>query len=466
MQPIQLATIVALASSIAQAQEWPRFRGPNGSGVATASDPPINFGPEENVRWKAEVPFGASSPVLTEKAVVVVGSDAEFLLVMALDRETGEERWSRAIERERTVEVFPANDSASPSPVTDGENVYVFFPEMGLISFDAEGEERWRHPLGPFINFYGMSSSPVLAGDALVLLCDQQQGSFIIGIDAATGEQRWKTERSGIIECWTTPVVYPFAAPKEVIVFGSYFVTSYSVATGEELWRMKGFGYTPVCSPVLSGDRLYVSVPNHGEAGLPDWATLCAQSDKNGDNQLARSELVGPMAEHFGWADANKDDIIDEEEWNAAYDGMNSKDYGLAAIDLAGKDGPVELWRYKKGLPSIASPLLYEGVLYLARDGGLVTLIDAEHGELISRERLPDGMGECWPSPVAAAGRIYMANNAGQIAVIAAGAEWRVLKTNDLGEDCVSTPAIGGNALYVRTRKAIWCFAIPAGEGE
>ena len=280
MQLTLLATIVALSSSIAQAQEWPRFRGPNGSGVATASDPPINFGPGENVRWKAEVPFGASSPVLTEKAVVVVGSDAEFLLVMALDRETGEERWSRAIERERTVEVFPANDSASPSPVADGENVYVFFPEMGLISFDAEGEERWRHPLGPFINFYGMSSSPVLAGDVLVLLCDQQQGSFIIGIDAATGEQRWKTERPGIIECWTSPVVHPVAAPKEVIIFGSYFVTSHSVATGEELWRMKGFGYTPVCSPVLSGDRLYVSVPNHAEAGLPDWATLCGENGR------------------------------------------------------------------------------------------------------------------------------------------------------------------------------------------
>lgn len=170
------------------------------------------------------------------------------------------------------------------------------------------------------------------------------------------------------------------------------------------------------------------------------------------------------MGDHFGWMDVNRGDFIDEQEWTTGYEGMNSKDYGLAAIDLSGDEGPVELWRYKKGLPSIASPLLYEGALYLVRDSGLVTLVDAENGEVLARERLPEGMGECWPSPVAADGKIYVANNAGRVAVIEAGAGWKVLETNDLGEDCRGTLAIGGDALFVRSHSALWSFADVGGE--
>lgn len=463
MKPITLAATLLL-SSLAHAQEWSRFRGPNGSGVASANGLPVRFGPETNLRWRAEVPFSASSPVLTERAVLVTATDEEHLLVMALDRATGEELWTRALERARTEEVFPANDTASPSPVTDGENVYAFFPELGLISLDEKGEERWRLPLGPFHNFYGMSSSPVLANGVVILLCDQQVGSFIIGVDAATGRERWRTERAGIIECWTTPVLYPSDAPEQVLVFGAYLVTSYAIASGKELWRMKGFGYTPVCSPVLSGDRLYVSVPDHAEAGVPDWNTLAGQADANRDGKVARTEARGEMLAHFGWADVDRDDVVTEEEWAVAYGGMNSKDYGLAAIDLAAEGGPRELWRYKKSLPTIASPLLYGGILYLARGGGLVTLVNAEDGEVVARERIADGAAECWSSPVAGDGKIFIADNSGIVTVVAPGPRWNVLATNELGEDCVATPAIGADALYVRTRSAVWSFGLRSDE--
>jgi outer membrane protein assembly factor BamB len=460
MKYLVLVACLASSSSVPQAQEWSRFRGPNGSGVSETSKLPASFGPDENFLWKAEVPFGSSSPILTEKAVVVTGADEEYLFAMAFDRKSGEELWVQRLERARAEEVYRANDSASPTPVTDGKSVFTFFPELGLVAFDEHGDESWRLPLGPFVNFYGMSSSPILAGDVLVLLCDQQQGSFIIGVDAASGKERWRKERAGLIECWSTPVVRPFDAPVEVIVFGSYFVTSYSVETGEELWRMKGFGYTPVCSPILRGDRLFVSVPNHAEAGIPDWATISGQVDGNGDGKIVPTEMGGEMGEHFGWVDVDKDEVITEAEWNTAYEGMNSNGFGLAAIDLSG-DEPVELWRYRKALPSISSPLLYEGVIYLARDGGLVTLIDAKNGEVLSRERLPDGMGNCWPSPVAADGKIFMANSEGKVAVVAAGAEWKVLQTNDIGEECLASPAIGGNALYLRTRNTLWSFGEP-----
>ena len=150
--------------------------------------------------------------MLTEKAVFLTGADEKGLAVLCLERDSGAVRWERRLERAHTQEVYPANGSATPSPTTDGQNVYAFFPEFGLVSFDSAGKERWRLPLGPFVSFYGMAGSPILAGDTLVQLCDQQQGSFLIAVDAASGKQRWRTERTGLIESWTTPVLLPAAS--------------------------------------------------------------------------------------------------------------------------------------------------------------------------------------------------------------------------------------------------------------
>lgn len=460
MAPILLAlAFVAQTSLTSQAQDWPGFRGGNGSAVSDGQRVPTSFGPQQHLGWAAEVPFGRSSPILTDSAVVVTGSDAEKLYVLALDRESGAPRWRRAFERAREEAVYSANDSASPTPVTDGENVYVFFPELGLVSLDAQGEERWVHPLGPFVNFYGMSSSPVLGRDTVVLLCDQQQGSYLLALDAKTGEERWKVERSGMIESWTTPVLYPAEAPEQVIVSGSFFLHGYSLKTGKELWALKGFGYAPTPSPTLHGDTLFLCSSDHSEQPMPTFAALLADLDANADGLLTKGELSADFGEHFGWLDADKDDAIDAEEYEAARAGMASRDFGMVAIDLAGEGGPVERWRYKKGLPSISSPLVYRGVVYMAKDSGLVTTLDAESGQVLQRERLPDAMGECYPSPIAVDGKVYITNNAGRVAVLAAGAEWKVLASNQLGEDCFATPAIGDNAIFVRTAKALYRFS-------
>ena len=460
MSPIPLAPRFAaglLAALPIGAQDWSGFRGSNCSAVSDAQDLPTSFGPEESLRWKTEIPFGRSSPILTESAVVVTGSDEENLYVMAIDRTSGEERWTQALKRARTEEIHSDNDSAAPTPVTDGQNVYAFFPELGLVSFDAEGDERWRHSLGPFVSYYGMSSSPVLAGDTLVQLCDQQVGSYILAVDAATGEERWKVERTGIVECFTTPVVYPADAPEQVIISGSFYVTSYSLDSGQELWRMKGFAYSPMPSPTLSGDTLFVCSPHPPEFSMPEFEALLASHDGNADGKLNKDELQGSHL-HFGWLDANKDGVLLREEYVFAREGMASKGYGMVAIHLSRDEGPTELWRYKKGLPQISSPLLYDGVLYLTRDGGLVTTLDAETGGVLQRERLPHGMSECYPSPVAAGGKVYVTSNAGRIAVLEAGPGWNVLGSNELAEECFATPAIGEDSLYVRTSKALYAF--------
>jgi len=458
------ATLAFLVSTVTTPpQEWTRFRGPNGGGVSACTGLPETFGPETNLRWRRPLVAGHSSPVLGAEGVFVTGADEKGLLVACFAPDTGEPRWERRLERARVQEVYSANGSATPSPVTDGTNVHAFFPELGLVSFDAAGKERWRLALDPFVSFYGMAASPILAGDTLVLLCDQQQGSFLLAVDAATGKQKWRTERKGLIESWTTPVLHPAAAPKSVLVFGTFCAASYALAGGAEEWRAGSLGYTPVCSPVLwerpDGARLFASAPFHAEGGaMPGFAGMSAQFDKDSDGKLTRTELVGSgYDEHFGWGDADRDGFISEAEWTFIADGMSSKDHGLVAFALGGA-APKELWRVKRGLPSIATPLLHDGILYLVKSGGVLTLIDAESGEPIGSQRL-EGGGEYDASPVCADGKVFLASQDGRVTVLSAGPEPKVLSSCELGEPIHATPAIGPGALYVRTDAALYCFA-------
>ena len=465
MHGLAAFALLALQPVPPAAQEWSRFRGPNGSGVSAARNLPEAIGPQQNVRWRRPFSAGHSSPVLGNDAVFLTAADEEGLTVAAVVQATGELRWQRRLERAHRQEVFPANGSATPSPVTDGSNVYVFFPELGLAAFNAAGEDRWRLPLGPFHSFYGMAASPVLAGDTLVLLCDQQQGSFLLGVETATGKEKWRTARTGQIESWTTPVLYPSAEPRSLLAFGTFRAASYALATGVEEWSVGSLGYTPVCSPVLwerpEGARLFTSVPFHAEGGaMQGFAAMSAQFDKDQDARLTKAELAGSgYDEHFGWADADRDGTITEPEWTFIAEGMSSRDYGLVAFAL-GEKAPKELWRAKRGLPAIATPLLLDGLLYLVKSGGMLTLLDAESGEEVAFQRL-EGGGEYDASPVAGEGKVYLASQEGRLTVLAAGPEPKVLSTSELGEVIHATPAIGPGALYVRSEAALYCFGKP-----
>lgn len=462
---LALLAFSSLAAPEARAQGWSRFRGPNGTGTSDATGLPTSFGPQENLRWRTPLPAGHSSPVLGQDAAFLTGADEQGLLVLCLESKTGAVRWERRLERARVQEVYPANGSATPSPTTDGTNVYAFFPELGLVSFDAAGRERWRLPLGPFVSFYGLAGSPILAADSLVILCDQQQGSFLLCVDAATGAVRWRTERKGLIESWTTPILYPSAsAPRAIVVLGSFFLCAYSLETGAELWRQGGLGYTPVCSPLLGGEPgdalLFASVPFHAEQPLPGFETLTASYDADKDGKLTPGELgESELGGHFGWVDADKDALIDAREWAFVRDGMSSKDYGMVAFRVGAEGRELtELWRHKRGLPSIATPLLADGLLYLVKEGGLLTVLDAGSGTELAFQRLEGAAGQYEASPVAADGKVFLASTEGRISVLAAGHEPRVLDQADLGEPIHATPAIGDGALFVRTEQALYCF--------
>jgi len=482
MQALHLAsfarTLPWLAlSSVVCAQEWTRFRGPNGTGTSLATHLPAALDAPECRLWRAALPKGQSSPALSKDAVFVTGADESALIVVSIDRTTGARRWEKRLERAHPAQgLYPANDLTSPSPTTDGENVYVFFEELGLVSLDGAGEERWRLPLGPFMSFYGMAASPILAGDTLVLLCDQQRGSFMIGVDARTGAQKWRTERTGLIESWTTPVLYPSEdAPKAILVFGAFFVCAYSLETGAELWRQGGVGYTPVGSPVFVGgsagrpDMLFVCVPNHGEHPLPTFDALCAESDQDKDGKVTRAELgESDFAAHMGWIDVNRDDTFDAAEWEFARVGFASKDYGLVAYTFAPDGAGIkEVWRHRRSLPSIATPLVVDGLVHIVKDGGMLTTLDAATGAERNFQRLKEAEGGFNASPIAADGKVFLASSDGQLVALSAGPEPKVLGACDLDEAIHATPAIGHDAaglgtLFVRTEAALYCFGDPA----
>ena len=166
------------------AGDWTQFRGPNGSGVSSSKGLPEHFDPQRNVLWRTALPPGHSSPVFTPGHIFVTAFEGKTLLTICLERASGKVLWRREAPREREEYFERTNGPASPSPVTDGANVYVFFGDFGLLSYGPEGNERWRLPLGPFNNVNGHGSSPILADGKLVLICDQDTGSYLLAVDA------------------------------------------------------------------------------------------------------------------------------------------------------------------------------------------------------------------------------------------------------------------------------------------
>ena len=436
---------------------WDRFRGHNGSGVSSATGLPVEFGPTTNVIWKASVPFGRSSPVLTAGRVFLTASEATRLITLCLDRKTGRLLWRREIERTRVSSTYKNNDPASPSPATDGSNVYAFFADFGLISYDNKGRERWRLPLGPFDTFYGLGSSPVLHGGLLALVCDGRSGAFVIGVDKDTGREHWRVDRKEIHwEGHATPVVWS----GQLLVLGANRLDAYAVETGERLWWVRGLGFLPVASPVLAGDLALVSTFGDDAPSGPtfdEWLKY----DKNADGKLSKNEV--PDFDEFDAIDRNRDGFIDREEWDQLRNAGVGQ-YGTVAIRLS-KDARGDrtsdafAWREKKNYPTFSSALVYQDVLYFAKSaGGVLVSMNPRTGETHEVGRSREAMDNYFSSPVAADGKIYFVNDAGKATVVEAGAKWKILRVNDLGEECYASPAVAPGRLYWRTRGTLYAF--------
>lgn len=459
--------VVAQSSAYAQrTNEWLQFRGPNGTGVAEGFALPAEFSATKNLIWKTPVPFARSSPVVTADCVFLTGSEGDKLITLALDRKTGKILWRRDVVRPRHMPIYKGNDAASPSPVSDGKNVFVFFAELGLISYGPDGKERWRVPLGPFNSFYGMGGSPVLAGNTLVMVCDHRTDSFIIAVDARDGKELWRKSRPNF-EAYSTPAIYkPKDGPAQVIVLGSQTVDAYSLDKGERLWWVSKVGSYPKGVPVVGSDMVYVMAEGGDQPFLPPFEETLKQSDSNKDQRIHRDEMKSqPEAlEHFGWLDANNDGYVDRAEYDFVRN-STALGHGLTAVRLSGQGDVTSshvAWRVQKGYPNIPAPLIYRGVMYLMKEGGIVSSLDPASGQVLKQGRTPNALEEYYASPVAADDKIFLVSASGKVTVLKAGAQWEILAMNDLDEEVWATPAIAGSNLYIRTRNALYSFGASA----
>lgn len=447
-------SLTALILTCAFAEDdWTRFRGPNGSGIAAPGRYPVAFHRDsQNMLWRTPLRPGKSSPVLTDKHVFVTGFENQTLYTQCLDRVTGKLLWERGQPVVHKSGVNLLNHPAAISPVTDGANVYVFFKDYGLLSYSATGKLRWRVPLGPFTNAQGLGAAPILAGGLVILQVDQVEGSYIAAFATGTGKQRWKVAREES-ESWGTPLLWKNGTI--IVTVGANQIGGHRVSDGKRVFTSPHASPSMVASPILDGDTLYAF--GYGYQTAIPFSRMLERSDKNKDGKLTPDEygatnVLRATGQYMG----NGDGIVTEEKWNQ-WNAHVQGPSGLVALDLA--NPAALLWRYEKGFDSvIPTPLAYEGLVYSVRNGGILTAFDARTGEVTKSARIPGALGGYAASPVAAGGHLYFCNEEGKVAVVKPGREWELLQLNDLKEDIFATPALANGTLYLRTGDALYAF--------
>jgi outer membrane protein assembly factor BamB len=471
---------------------WPQYRGPAGSGIAADSaNPPVEFGPAKHVLWKTSIPSGHSSPSIWGNRLFLTTFDkaTKKLEVLALDRKSGQILWRRTVPAQGFEEVHEMSSLATATPAVDGERVYAYFGSYRLICFDFEGNEQWSVPLGMAnVIPYGSGTSPILAGERVILNRDEGKEPYLLAVDRRTGKTIWKQKQyMGAPERRTGSKATPVVWKEEVILHRRNEIVGFDLSTGLRKWWVKantqGAG-TPVAGP----DAIYVGEWfNSGEPDLrvpmPDFAALIKQHDKNGDGVLSEEELPERILQTrragldgvagadnmvsgknvFRSADSNHDGRISREEWEQFLknDSAPAEEHGLAAIRPGGEGDVTStrvLWKEPRGVPEVPAPLYLNGRVYTVTYGGVVSCVDAASGKIIFRGRL-GAAGAYFSSPVAAGGKIYFASGDGVASVIDGGTKLEVLARNNLEEPLFATPAIVQNVIYIRTPALLYAFA-------
>ncbi len=464
------AAFIFQSSPLSAEGVWSRFRGPNGSGVSQAGTLPTRFGPEEGVLWKTDLPPGHSSPVFSGDSIFLTGFGDDHVITLALNRKTGTVRWRSETPRINRGNLHEVNSPASPSPVTDGSNVYVFFQDVGLLSYDFEGKERWRVPLGPFNTPFGIAASPVLAGNQIIQVCDGESGSFMVAIEKDTGWVSWRDQRPDVRRGFSTPVLYQ---PEDdggvqVLVPGTNQLIAYAAQSGEKVWWVDGLTWQMKPTPVMDEDSIYVlgwaGGTNKGRKEA-NFQQLLALLDKDSDGRISEKEADKGTDPKIlkGWKDAEDLDgsgYFEERDWEL-HQRKRASVNSIQKIRLGGSGNMTKRssgWKYQKSLPNVPSPLLYQNVIYMVKDGAIVTSLDPSNGEVLKQGRSKEAMNRYFASPVGGDGKVYLLSEAGEVSVLKAAPEWEVLQVNRMGEPCYATPALVDGKIYLRTESALYCF--------
>ena len=463
-----LALALGAVTLPAAPPDWARFRGPNAAGVSEGVALPDKLAPGENAFWQTELPPGSSSPIVAGDRIYLTAHEGENLLTFALDRDSGKILWRRAIRREREEHRHKLNNAAAATPASDGENVYAFFADFGAVSYGPDGNERWRLPLGPFKNLHGMASSPMLAGDLLILLLDQDVGSHMLAVHKDTGKFAWRTERPEVVHGFSTPTLFePADDVPQLIVPGSYQMASYHAASGKKLWWVTGVTWQVKTAAVVDAKRIYTSAWAPGaDAGarrfFPAFPEVAKTADADGDGKLAPDEIPEEMRHTGSWRaiDLDGDGYMDGRDWSFYRARWASRNVTLAVEPKGGRGDLTEthvIWADERSVPVVSSPLLYRGAVLLIKDGGILTVLNAATGETVKRGRLREAIDKYYASPVAGDSKVYLLSETGK-AVVLDAETWEPISVTELGEPCYATPALVDGRIYVRSQQRLTAF--------
>jgi outer membrane protein assembly factor BamB len=403
MTPRSPFALMLLAAGLASAGDWPQFRGPGGSGVSDEIGVPTSWGPDENVRWKADLPGrSVASPVVLGNRVYVSaasGPKMQRLHALCLDADTGKVLWHRQFTATGSTACHPKSSMAAPTPCANADGVYFLFATADLAAFDHDGNLRWyRSLVGDYpdiSNQVGMAASPILWKDFLIVPMDTTGDSFLAAVDTKYGTNVWKTERPKDIN-WVTPTLRQVADRAEIIFQSTADTRAYDAATGKKTWTFAAAGAS-VPTTVLSGERVLLPV----SGGL-----TCLKSDGE------------KMA---------------------------------------------EVWKSPKLATGYTSPLVYQDRVYGIGRAGTLICADLKTGKELWNERVGKGKGQFWASPIAADGMVYTFDDTGICTVVKAGDEAKVLATNDLKAEIMGTPAIARKSLFIPTSNGLYCIGPKAG---
>ena len=462
------AVLFSAITTFAGPPSWPAFRGPNSSGVSLDAKPPIKIGPSNNVAWKIEVPWSPSSPCIWGDHIFVTTFVDKELQTRCYQRETGKLLWSRGVKPDK-LEMYHGTESspAASTPSTDGERVVSYFGSFGLICYDPKGNELWRHPLPMAISLgsYGTATSPLIANKLVVVVCDREAGSSLLAVDLLTGKKAWETPRPDSYGSFGTPILWRNADVDEVIVPGSLRLKGYALKSGLEDWMVEGVSGFACTTPVTGEGLLYFGAWSDGKSDdpWPAWEQFLAKYDKNKDGVITLDEFEDASRDYYRGLDINHDGKIDEGDYDQLLASLAKGENVLLAVKPGGHGNITKThiaWKALRGLPYIASPLLYEGRMYCVKNGGMLSSWNAKTGDAYYLQERLDADGYYYSSPVAADGRIYLASLNGKVTVVKAGGDKpEILHQTQFGERIYASPALAGDGFYLRTHSALYAFS-------
>lgn len=388
------------------AGDWPEFRGPTGQGISTASDLPLKWSSGENVVWRSRIAGkGWSSPVVKGDRVLlttaVSSGRMQSLRTVCIDARTGKENWNIEVFKQNDGRTHSKNSHASPTPLVDGEHVFVHFGTHGAACLTLDGDIVWKTQKLVYRPQHGNGGSPILVGDLLIVSCDGSDVQFVAALERSTGKIRWKKDRPQVQRprkfAFSTPLAIQVDGKTQVVSPGAGMVVSYEPETGREIWKVYYDGYSVIPRPVFSHGLVFVST-SYGSTTL-----LAIRPTGTGD---------------------------------------------VTDTHVA--------WKLSRGAPHTPSPLAVGDELYIVSDRGIATCLDVEKGTVHWQERLG---GAFSASPIYADGRVYFQSEEGETIVVRAGTKYDELARNDLKARTLASIAVDAPALLIRTEDALYRIA-------